>query len=151
MRENPIWVMGLGAPHGLNGLFSIFAEEGSMAVKGLSHTHLQPRPLSGGTAKGKLPKNSVQSVRLPRSRCPAKGSGERTHRASPSALRAGPEPAPMRSPTGPRTRAPRPLSARLGCDRPGPITAPIGSPRRRRSGVESGPGPSFIQHLMDIQ
>jgi len=123
VRENPMRVMGLGAPHGLNGLFLIFgrryAEGGGLSL---------PTAYSPGARKRKSP-IELRAVRASAPKpIPRKGF-RRTDTPCASERRpCAPEPAPTRPPPAPRTRSPGPHSTRLWCDRPGPITAPLAPP-----------------------
>jgi hypothetical protein len=103
VRGNSIRVMGLGAPHGLNGLFPFFEEKVCRGggVWGSPSLSLQPPP--GGRKKKISPETPCTPCVRPKP-MPRKGFRRTDPRASPSAPRAGPVPAPNRPRWAPPAR-----------------------------------------------
>ena len=151
VQENSMRVIGLGATHGLNGLFPFFCRKKG---DGWSSGGLSPplQPPSAEYHRKKYPPNSVHFVRLPRNRCRARASGERIPRrlrAFPNGLRAVPGTPPMRCPRPPLECAPR-GPTRLARDEIGPApfrpqwARPAGASRMRSRGR------SLIQPFMSL-
>ena len=142
VRENPMWVIGLGATHGLNGLFPFFAERrGWMVVRRPLSPLCNLRPRS--TTEKNTHRTPCTSCVCPETDAgqglPANGHPAR-HRASPSALRAGPEPAPPGLPAlAPNAAAgdPSRLAWATICPRPSPNHGPTPpAPLRRGVGTD---------------